>query len=115
MAASLLNQTLFFIADIPTLTAAPTPTSTSIPLSANQSPQWDAVAVYGFVFGLLAVMLAIPGTYLAIVALKRHREHKPRQYATNDVEPDIEMQTSGLETERVEADQIERPDREGYE
>jgi hypothetical protein len=79
MAAVPLNRTLSAIASMPTLTANQTPASTSNPLSANQPPQWDAVAVYGFVLGLLAVMLAIPGTYLAIVALKRHREHEPRQ------------------------------------
>ncbi|KAN0090289.1 hypothetical protein V8E51_018868 [Hyaloscypha variabilis] len=106
MAASLLNQTPSTIASIPTLTATPTYTSTSNPLSANTS-QWDAVAVYGFVFGLLAVMLAIPGTYLAIVALKRHREHDPRQYAMNDIERGIQTQTSDLEDERVEAVGIE--------
>ena len=74
MAASLLNHTLT-LASTSSLTA----TSTPLPAAGNQPPQWDAVAVYGFVFGLLAVLLAVPGTYLAIVALKRHRGHEAMQ------------------------------------
>jgi Na+/phosphate symporter len=74
MAASLLNHTLSL-----TVTTNLTTTSTSLPISTNQPPEWDAVAVYGLVFGLLAVLLAVPGAYLAIVALKRHREHEARQ------------------------------------
>lgn len=74
MAALLLNETLP-LAAITSLTA----TSTTLPVPADQSPQWDAVAVYGFVFGLLAVLLAVPGTYLAIIALKKHRKHEARQ------------------------------------
>ena len=73
MAATLLNQTLHFTAT--NFTSSPTP----LPASGNQQPQWDAVAVYGFVFGLLAVLLAVPGAYLAIVALRKHREHEARQ------------------------------------
>jgi hypothetical protein len=74
MAASLLNHTLS-LTDTTNLTA----TSTPLPISSTQTPEWDAVAVYGFVFGLLAVLLAVPGTYLAIVALKKHRKHEARQ------------------------------------
>jgi uncharacterized PurR-regulated membrane protein YhhQ (DUF165 family) len=74
MAASLLNQTLTLSATTP-FTATATPS----PIPDGKSPQWNAVAVYGFVFGLLAVLLAVPGTYLAIVALKKHRKHEARQ------------------------------------
>jgi len=74
MAASLLNHSLALA-----ITANITATSTPVPISTNQPPQWDAVAVYGFVFGLLAVLLAVPGTYLATVALKRHRKHEAMQ------------------------------------
>jgi hypothetical protein len=74
MAASLLNHTLTLA-----ITTNITATSTPVPISTNQPPQWDAVAVYGFVFGLLAVLLAVPGTYLAIIALKKHRKHEARQ------------------------------------
>jgi hypothetical protein len=66
MTASPLNQTLFIA-------------STPLPPSNPQPPEWDAVAVYGLVFGLLAVLLAFPGTYLAVVALRRHREHEARE------------------------------------
>ena len=66
MTASSLNQTLFT-------------TATPLPPSNSQPPEWDAVAVYGLVFGLLAVLLAFPGTYLAVVALRRHREHEARE------------------------------------
>jgi Na+-translocating ferredoxin:NAD+ oxidoreductase RnfD subunit len=66
MTASLLNQTLFI-------------TSSPVPPSNSQPPEWDAVAVYGLVFGLLAVLLAFPGTYPAVVALRRHREHEVRE------------------------------------
>jgi hypothetical protein len=82
MVASRLNQTLSLATTknlIPISTSTTTPISAPFPVSTNQSPQWDAVAVYGFVFGLLAVLLAVPGTYLAIIALKRHREHDARQ------------------------------------
>jgi hypothetical protein len=75
MAASLLNQTLSISARTNLTT-----TSTPSPISVNQSPQWDGVAVYGFVFGLLAVLLAVPGTYLAIIALNKHRKHEARQF-----------------------------------
>jgi len=74
MAASLLNQTLSLSATTPS-----TATATPSPIPDSKSPQWDAVAVYGFVFGFLAVLLAVPGTYLAIVALKKHRKHEARQ------------------------------------
>jgi hypothetical protein len=74
MAALLHNQTL----SVAATTNFPV-TSTPLPVPANQPPQWDAVAIYGFVFGLLAVLLAVPGTYLAFVALKRHREHEAVQ------------------------------------
>ncbi|PMD26169.1 hypothetical protein NA56DRAFT_732994 [Hyaloscypha hepaticicola] len=107
MAASLRNQTLTLSAAIPfTATATPSPTS------ANKSPQWDAVAVYGFVFGFLAVLLAVPGTYLAIIALKKHRKHEARQGAMNDVEPGIEAQSSGLEDQRIEPDGVNGLDRD---
>jgi hypothetical protein len=81
MAASLLNQTLSLSA-----TTLFTATATSSPIPDNKSPQWDAVAVYGFVFGFLAVLLAVPGTYLAIIALKKHRKHEDRQ---SELEPTI--------------------------
>ena len=68
MAAPLLNQTLHLTAT--NITSSPTP----LPALGNQQSHWDAVAVYGFVFGLLAVLLAVPGAYLAIVALRKHRE-----------------------------------------
>jgi hypothetical protein len=74
MAASLLNQTLSLSA-----TTLFTATATPSPIPDSKSPQWDAVAVYGFVFGFLAVLLAVPGTYLAIIALKKHRKHEARQ------------------------------------
>jgi hypothetical protein len=73
MAASLLNQPLSLTTGTNMIA-----TSTTSPISVDQPPQWDAVAVYGFVFGLLAVLLAVPGTYLAIVALRRHRQREPR-------------------------------------
>ncbi|PMD25020.1 hypothetical protein NA56DRAFT_686365 [Hyaloscypha hepaticicola] len=83
MTASSLNQTLFT-------------TWTPLPPSNSQPPEWDAVAVYGLVFGLLAVLLAFPGTYLAVAALRRHREHEARENTMNNLEGVIERQGSGM-------------------
>jgi hypothetical protein len=63
MAASMLNHTLLVNTNI---------TSTGIPIPC-QTPNWDPAAVYGIVFGGLAVLLAVPGAYLAILGLRRHR------------------------------------------
>lgn len=74
MPASLLNQTLP-VAAAKNLMASSTP----ILVSANPQEQWNAATVYGLVFGLLAVMLGVPGAILAITALKRRREHSTEQ------------------------------------
>jgi hypothetical protein len=74
MPASLLHRTLP-VAATKNLMASSTP----LLASANPQEQWNAATVYGLVFGLLAVMLGFPGAILAIIALKRRREHGTEQ------------------------------------
>jgi hypothetical protein len=74
MTALWFNQTLSFADKI-----NPTAISSPIPTSAEKTLQWDAVAVSGFIFGLLAVLLAAPGAYLAIIALKSFHGYDARQ------------------------------------
>jgi len=54
-------------------------TSTAPPLSMIQSPQWDPASVYGVVFGILTIVLAIPSTMLAFYAIKAHRRHQDEE------------------------------------
>jgi hypothetical protein len=57
-------------------------TSTAPPLSMIQSPQWDPAGVYGVVFGILTIVLAIPSTMLAFYAIKAHRRHQDEENAS---------------------------------
>jgi len=68
---TLLNFTA--INTIQTITSSPTP-YTIITSSQVQNSQWDTATVYGIVFGILSVLLAIPGAFIAVYALRKHRE-----------------------------------------
>jgi hypothetical protein len=58
-------------------------TSTAPPLPMIQSPQWDPASVYGVVFGILTIVLAIPSTMLAVYAIKVHRRHQDEENASS--------------------------------
>lgn len=47
-------------------------TSTPLPFTAIQPPQWDPATVYGIVFGIVTGLLAIPGAWIAVCALRKH-------------------------------------------
>jgi hypothetical protein len=58
-------------------------TSTAPSFTRIQSPQWDPASVYGVVFGILAIVLAIPSTMLAFYAMKAHRRHQDEENASS--------------------------------
>jgi hypothetical protein len=58
-------------------------TSTAPPLHMIQSTQWDPASVYGVVFGILTIVLAIPSTMLAFYAIKAHRRHQDEENASS--------------------------------
>jgi len=58
-------------------------TSTVPSLSMTQSPQWDPASVYGVVFGILTIVLAMPSTMLAFYAIRAHRRHQDEENASS--------------------------------
>jgi hypothetical protein len=58
-------------------------TSTASPSTTIQSPQWDPASVYGVVFGILTIVLAIPSAMLAFYAIKGHRRHQDEENASS--------------------------------
>jgi hypothetical protein len=61
-------------------------TSTAPPFTISQSPQWDPASVYGVVFGILTIVLAIPSTMLAFYAIKAHRRHQDEENVASPCE-----------------------------
>jgi hypothetical protein len=74
MTASMLNHTLPLA--VPTNIPS---ASNGLPILTTQPFKWSPVGVYRIVFGILAVLLAVPGAYLALLGLRRRRGPEARQ------------------------------------
>jgi hypothetical protein len=76
-----LNRTLTTILITNNLTSTPLPSTLIHP------PQWDPATVYGIVFGIVAVLLAIPGAVVIVVhALRMNRRREDRLVGEEGIE-----------------------------
>lgn len=52
----------------------------AIPVSHDiQKSHWDPATIYGLVFGLTAILLAVPGAAIGYIKLREHRRRQRSQ------------------------------------
>jgi len=78
----------------------------------SQANQWDAAEVFGVVFGLLAVILGIPGTVVAIHKLRKRRRTadnasiQGQELSDHEHHTALETEGNGLRRQSVSSDGI---------